>query len=72
MWNLKNKTHKYIQPNRNRLTDTENKLVVIHGEREAGRGKIGVWDREIKISMYKIPKQQGIYSMAQGSIAIIL
>ena len=30
--------------NRNRLTDIENKLVVIKGEREVGRGKLGVWD----------------------------
>jgi len=31
---------------RSRLTDTENKLVVTSGEREAGRVKIGVgkWD----------------------------
>ena len=27
---------------RNRLTDRENKLVVISGEKEVGRGKIGV------------------------------
>ena len=29
---------------RNRLTDIENKLVVSSGERERGRGKIGVGD----------------------------
>ena len=33
----------YIQ-NRNRLTDTENKLVVTKGESEAGKDKLGVWD----------------------------
>ena len=27
-----------------RCTDTENKLVVTSGEREVGRGEIGVWD----------------------------
>ena len=32
----------YIQ-NRNRLTDTENRLAVSKGEREEG-GKLGVWD----------------------------
>ena len=31
----------YMQ-NRNRLTDIENKLVVIKGKREAGRNKLGV------------------------------
>ena len=34
----------YMQ-NRNRLTDTENKLVVTEGEREeVGRDKLGEWD----------------------------
>ena len=32
MWNLKNKTDEQIQQNRNRLTDTENKLEVTRGE----------------------------------------
>ena len=45
--------------NRNRLTDIENKLVVTKGEREGGRGKIGVWDKEIQITVYKIDKQKG-------------
>ena len=30
-----------ITTRRNRLTDTENKLVVTSGEREVGRGKTG-------------------------------
>ena len=42
MWNLKYKST-YLQ-NKNRLTDKENKLVVTGGEREGGRGKIGVGD----------------------------
>ena len=29
---------------RNRLIDTENKLMVTSGEREVGKGKIGVGD----------------------------
>ena len=33
-----------ITTTRNRLTDTENKLVVTSGEREMGRGKTGVGD----------------------------
>ena len=40
----KNKTNEYIQQNRNRLTDIENKLVETSGNREEGEGKIGVWD----------------------------
>ena len=27
-----------------RITDTESKRVITSGEREGGRGKIGVWD----------------------------
>ena len=36
-----------IQQNRNRLTDTEDKLVVTRGKREAGRGKTRVGDSEV-------------------------
>ena len=36
IWNLKN-TNKHIKPNKNRLTDIENKLMITKGERE-GRG----------------------------------
>ena len=32
--------------NSKRFTDTVNKLVIIHREREVGRGKIGIWDME--------------------------
>ena len=42
MWNLKNKTNKCMEHNRNRLTDIENKLTVTSGEREGGRSMIGV------------------------------
>ena len=40
--------------NRNRLTDIEKKLVVTNGEREVGRGKVGIWDYESQTTMYKI------------------
>ena len=45
----------------NRLTDIENKLVVTSGEREGGRGKIGVGEEEVQTidTMYKINKLQG-------------
>ena len=33
-----------IQQNSNGLTDIENKFGVTSGERELGRGEIGVWD----------------------------
>ena len=42
MWNLKNKTNKYIYQNRNRLTDAENKLLGTSGERKVGRGTLEV------------------------------
>ena len=42
MWNLKNIINEYNKTKR--LTDIENKLVVTSGEREGGRGKIGVGD----------------------------
>ena len=37
--NLKNKTKGWIQQNKNRLSDTENKLVVTNGEKEWGEGQ---------------------------------
>ena len=42
MWNLKSTKNYLIKQKRNRLADTENKLVLTSGEREAGRGNIGV------------------------------
>ena len=33
MWNLKNKTNEWIQQNKNRLTDIENKLMSTSGDR---------------------------------------
>ena len=59
MWNLKNKPNDWMEQNRNRLTDGENKLVVIRGEREGRWSKIGVGDEEIWATMYKIDKIQG-------------
>ena len=48
LWNLKKKKKKrykktYLQK-RNRLTDTENKLMVTKEERVGKRDKLGVWD----------------------------
>lgn len=34
----------YILQNRTRRIDIENKLVAVSGEREEGRGMLGVWD----------------------------
>ena len=39
MYNLKHRTNVHIYQNRNRLTDTENKLVVTSGEREGRRAR---------------------------------
>ena len=43
MWNLKSKTNEK-QQNRNRHTDTKNKLVFTRGARDKGRGKLGEGD----------------------------
>ena len=48
----------YIQ-NRNRVTDIENKLVVTKGEKEVGRDKLHIRDKQIQTTIYKIDKQQG-------------
>ena len=40
MWNLKN-TSEQMQQNRNKFTDTEDKLVVTSGERKGGGAKRG-------------------------------
>ena len=48
----------YIQ-NRNRVTDIENKLVVTKGEKEVGRDKLCIRDKQIQTTIYKIDKQQG-------------
>ena len=45
MWNLKKKRYKwtYLQ-NRNRVTEVENKLMVLPREERRGRDKLGDWD----------------------------
>ena len=41
MWNLKNKTNEQTKQKRNRLIDTENKLVVARGEEGGEMNEIG-------------------------------
>ena len=41
-------------------------------EREGGRDKIGVWDKEIQITMYKTGKQQRYIVQHKDIIAITL
>lgn len=53
----KNKTNECILQEK-RVTDIENKFVVISGEREGVRSYAGVWDYEIQCTLYKIDKQQ--------------
>ena len=43
---------------RNRLTDIENKLVVTKVKSEMGRDRLGVYNYQIQITMYKVKKQQ--------------
>ena len=51
--NLKNRTNEFILMNSNRLTDIENKLVVINEETEMGRNEPRVWNEETQTIMYK-------------------
>ena len=44
MWNLKNETDEQTKQNRNRLIDTEEKLVVARGEGSGRMGEIGEGD----------------------------
>ena len=44
MWKLKYQTYVRIKQNRERLTDTENKLAVITWKRDQEKGKIGEGD----------------------------
>ena len=46
--------------NRNRLTDIENKLRAIKGEREGGRNRIREWDKQNQTTKHTIDKQQGV------------
>ena len=48
----------YMQ-NRNRLTDIENKLVVISWKSAGERSRLWIWNQKIQINMYKTDKQQG-------------
>ena len=45
--------------------------MVTSGEREEGKGKIGVGNWEMQITMYKIDKLQG-YIVQSGNVANIL
>ena len=56
-----------------RLTDIENKLQVTKGV--GGGDKLGVWDQQVQITVYKIDKQQGptvqhgeLYSISRNNI----
>ena len=55
-----------ISQTRNRLTDTENKLLVTSRERKGGRGKRGVGDYEVQTTVDKINKLQGCILQHRG------
>ena len=61
------KSHKwtYLQ-NRNRLTDLENKLMVMGGRVE-GRDRLGVWDWHIQTTMFKITNKDLLYSTGNSA-----
>ena len=44
-------------PNRNRITDVENKFMVTRREK-GGQDKLGDWDQQIQTTIYKMDNQQ--------------
>ena len=54
MWNLKNKTSKQTQQNRNRVIDTEYKQVVAKGEGGQGMNEISEDDENAQTASFKI------------------
>ena len=40
-------------------TNSQSKLLVTKGEREEGRGELGLWDQDLQMTIHKIEKQQG-------------
>ena len=59
----------YLQ-HRNRLRDIENKFMVTKGDSQGpGGDKLGVWDKHIHTTIYKIDNRQG---PTQGTILNIL
>ena len=70
MWNLKKYNKVANITKRNRLTDTENKLVVTSGEREGGRGNRGGREEKVQTIRYKISYKDILYNT--GNVANIL
>ena len=57
-WNLKYNTNELIDKTETD-SQTENNLMVTKGERGWGRDKLGAWNWQIQIPIYKKHKQQG-------------
>ena len=53
--------------NRNRRTEIENKLTVIKEKGGWGSDKLGVWNQEIRTTVYKTDKQYGPAVLHRGS-----
>ena len=57
MWNLKNDTNEFIYK-----TETDSQRKQAYGYQRGkgvGRDKLGVWDKNIHTTIYKIDNQQG-------------
>ena len=66
MWNLKYGTNELFLQNRNRLTDTENRLVVVKGGRGKGLGRtgsLGLADRRKLLHLEWISDEVLLYSI---------
>lgn len=61
MWNIRNKITEWVLQSRNRLTDTENTLVITSGERK-GAGQNGVWDRYKLLGIRQTSNEDMLYN----------
>ena len=68
MWNVKkyNKLENIAKKKEEEEADSQNKLVVTHGE----RGSMGIVEKEVQIFRYKIRSKEILYTM--GDITNIL
>ena len=60
MWNLKNKTNEWIQQNRNRLTDIENKVSGYQWGNGRESSNIKAGDYAVQTAMIKVSKLKNI------------
>ena len=65
MWNLKYDTNELIYKIETD-TQTQKKIMITEGERGSGV-KLGIWDQQKQITIYKTYKKARSYQIAQGT-----